>query len=132
MKAKSIFKKLFFTAAGFLLIVNLNLKAQTITDAYASIADTSGQNNYFTIFLSDSIGIAQVETKIGSQSGDADLLDHVFDFDTAAGSPYSYNRAGNVLKLGIGTITQNGIYYGECRLKYSNGTWSSPYQFINN
>src|SRR6185436_6119600 len=131
MKKNQFLKKLFVaTVACFAFGMNAN--AQTINDAYASIADSIGENNVFTVVLSDSLGISQIETKLGTAEGNADLLVHVFDFDTQPSSPYSYNRSGNTLKLGIGTITQNGVYYGECRLKYPNGTWSNSFQFINN
>ena len=130
MTTKPAIRKFF--AGTILCFALLNAKAQTINDAFASIADTTGQNNIFTIVVSDSTGIAQIETKIGSESGNSDLLSHVFDFDSQPGAPYSYFRNGNTLKIGIGTISQNGIYYGECRLKYSNGSWSSSFLFINN
>jgi len=132
MKKNSLLFKLFIVTGCLLFVSKANLQAQTISDAYASIADSTGQNNIFTILLSDSSGIDQIETKLGTMEGESDLHLHVFDFDSQPGSPYTYNRTGNTLKLGIGTVSPNGIYYGECRLKYTNGSWSSSFQFINN
>src|ERR1041384_5990374 len=132
MKKNKIFRRTLLIAACFAFISIQNVKAQTISDAFASLADTTGQSNAFTVLLSDSTGIAQIETKLGSNSGNDDLLFHVFDFDTQPSNPYSYQRTGNQLKLGIGNISKTDLYFGEVRIKYSNGTWSSPYSFISN
>jgi hypothetical protein len=131
MKKNSLSKKLLLAALLFLFMI-INTKAQTINDAFASIADTTGQNNIFTLQVSDSTGISAIEVRLGSNPSDSDLVFHLFTFDSQPASPYSYNRSGNTIKLGLGTVTQNYSYYGEARLKYPNGTWSNSFQFISN
>ncbi|HKR04823.1 MAG TPA: hypothetical protein VJY62_09320 [Bacteroidia bacterium] len=131
MKKNQFIRKLLLSAVCFAFMINA--KAQTINDAFASIADTTGQNNSFTIIISDTTGISEVEVRLGSEMSASDIILHSFNYDAQPSYPYSYTRSGNQIKLGIGSITITDVYYGEVRLKYSNGSWSSPsFQFISN
>ncbi len=129
MKKIKLFRKLFIATACFLFAVNANLRAQTISDAYASL---TGQNNSFTVTVSDTTGISEVEVRLGSELAASDIILHSFGYDSQPSSPFSYSRSGNQLKLGIGSITLTDMYYGEVRLKDSNGNWGSPFQFVSN
>jgi hypothetical protein len=130
MKKNQFLRKLLLSAVCFAFMINA--KAQTINDAFASLADTTGQNNSFTVMVSDTTGISEVEVRLGSEMSASDIILHSFNYDVQPSSPYSYSRSGNQIKLGIGSITMTDVYYGEVRLKYSNGSWSSPFQFISN
>ena len=129
MQKIKLFRKLFIATACFLFAANANLRAQTIDDAYASL---TGQNNSFTVTVSDTTGISEVEVRLGSELAGSDIILHSFSYDSQPSSPYSYSRTGNQINLGIGSITLSDMYYGEVRLKDSNGNWGSPFQFVSN
>lgn len=129
MKKNPFIQKLFLATVCLLLAGKMNLRAQTIDDAYALL---NNQNNLFTVVLSDTLGISEIEIRLGSELASSDIMLHSFNYDTQPSSPYSYLRAGNQVKLGIGSITLTDMYYGEVRLKDTNGNWSSPFQFVSN
>lgn len=115
---------------GFFYIDKMN--AQNIDDAFATISDSSGQTNFFTVIVSDTLNISEIELRLGNELSASDMMMHSFVFDSQPSSPYSYLRTGNRIKIGIGIVTATDMFYGEARLKYSNGSWSSPFQFISN
>jgi len=128
MKKINSIKKLLVTAAACFTF-GMNAVAQaTVSDAYAS----TGQSNSFTVLVSDTTGISEVEVRLGSELAASDIMLHSFNYDAQPSSSYTYSRSGNQITLGIGSITSSDMYYGEVRLKDSNGNWGSPFQFVSN
>lgn len=113
------------------LIIPFSGICQTVNDAAAS---HTGTTTTYYIMLSDTANVSQIETQLGSSSGQVDILNHTFNYDVSTGLPsgYTYSRQGNKLTLAIANLTLNEIYYGSVRVKNSSGTWSSPYSFITN
>jgi len=129
MKKYYLLKTLLISAAACLMF-GTNAKAQAIvSDAYASL---TGSSNSFTVVVSDTTDISEVEVRLGSGLAASDIVLHSFNYDAQPSSPYSYSRSGNQLSLGIGSITLSDMYYGEVRLKDANGNWGSPFQFVSN
>jgi len=129
MKSINSTKKLLVTAAAC-LVFTTNIMAQaTVSDAYASL---TGSSNSFTVVVSDTTDISEVEVRLGSELAASDITLHSFNYDTQPLSPYSYSRYGNEIKLGIGSITLSDMYYGEVRLRDTGGNWGSPFQFVSN
>ena len=113
------------------LLMPFNGICQSVTDASAS---HSGASSTYYVLLSDTVNVSQIETQLGSSSGQSDILNHIFDYDVSTGLPsgYTYSRQGNKLFLGVSSLTANEIYYGTVRVKNTSGTWSSAYSFITN
>ena len=104
---------------------------QSATDAYATMDGTSG--TYYVI-LSDTSNIAQIETQLGSSSGQSDVLNYTFNYDVTTGLPggYGYSRQGNKLTLTIANVSVASTYFGSVRIKNGSGSWSSTFTFITN
>ncbi|MEO8146153.1 MAG: hypothetical protein ABI723_00885 [Bacteroidia bacterium] len=140
MKQKlKIFRLIFIISLATVLTTEKALcQTPTVTDAYIisqplSTDSTILQGTYI-VELSDSNYVSNIEVKIGTMAGASDILSHTFLYDSQAGLPtgFSYARVGNKLTLGVSTYPDESTFFGQVRVQATNGTWSSPMQFITN
>lgn len=130
------FKKLI--AIAICLIAPLIVNAQTASDATLIMDDSQAPGSLyagtFTIMLSDTNNVSQIEIKLGTSLGATDIMSNTFNYDVTTGLPtaYTYARQGNKLTLGIGNYTELNTYFGCVRIKNATGTWSSSFNFITN
>src|SRR5213593_187128 len=113
MIKNSSLRKLLFTFTAASIAFMMNAQAQTINDAFAAISDSTGQqSNFFTVIVSDTSGISEIEIRLGNNPAASDLMLHSFVWDGSSASPYSYSRNKTILKLGFPGVTKTDIYYG--------------------
>ena len=132
--------KLFFCSCFFAwasMAFSFTAFAQaTVNDAYARLLPQNNGTLYdgvFTVEVSDTSTISQIEVKLGTLNGLADLVNSSFSFDVNTGLPsgYSFLRRGKVCTIRTSDVSLSDAYYGEVRIQ-SNGNWSAPYKFVGN
>ncbi len=128
--------KKIFALAGFLLCTTL-VFGQTVQDvSFKTRPDASPGVNLssFIIQLTDSTQIDQIEIRVGTTDGAADVLSHSFVFDQTVGlsNGLAFTRSGNSVYLEAGTISELPTYFGGVRLKLSNGQYTDYFSFISN
>ncbi|MFN8153848.1 MAG: hypothetical protein U0Y08_06120 [Bacteroidia bacterium] len=128
--------KRIFALAVFLLITTI-VSAQTVQDvSFKTRPDASPGVNLssFIIQLTDSTQIDQIEVRVGTTDGAADVLSHAFVFDQTVGlsNGLAFTRNGNSVYLEAGSITELPTYFGGVRLKLSNGQFTDYFSFISN
>jgi hypothetical protein len=112
------------------------LQAQSNFDAYvitsAPVNDVVEGTMFIT--LTDTSQIDLIEVKVGSKEGQADLANHQFTYNQAAGLPtgMSWQRTGYRITLSLGSFAYSDVQFGYVRLKNSSGVWSDTFAFVTN
>lgn len=128
------FKKILFTLIVFCFITLPSI-AQVES---ASLVLGTPQSNLvacsFSIEISDTLNASDIELQLGSMRDSTDLFSDLFTFDQYSGlsSGLSYSRTGNIVTIGIGTISVQDLYYGSVRIKNTSNQWGDYYKFIQN
>ncbi|MBK7683191.1 MAG: hypothetical protein IPJ26_12350 [Bacteroidetes bacterium] len=119
----------------FILTGN-SLQAQSNFDAYVITSQPVNDVVEGTMFitLTDTNQIDLIEVKVGSKEGQADLANHQFTYDQAAGLPagMSWQRTGYRITLSLGSFAYSDVQFGYVRLKNSSGVWSDTFAFVTN
>lgn len=122
----------------FILTLRTNAQSNPVADASASMEEVNAQTNLFegtfTVRLSDTTTVSQIEIKLGTYNDASDIVLRTFDFDITSGLPAncSYNRIANILTLVIGRFNDRSTYFASVRIKDTGNSWSSPFKFITN
>jgi hypothetical protein len=137
MKNKTLLKTLLLAVTAFFaLLLSAHAQSPSVSDAFATMDENSPNvfTGTFTVMLSDTVSISQIEVKLGTSSSASDITLQTFDYDVTSGfsNGRSYNRADNKVVLGIGDFSEKNTYFGEARIKDTSGNWSSAYRFIFN
>ena len=120
----------------FILFSGIPLQAQSNFDAYvitsAPVNDVVEGTMFIT--LTDTSQIDLIEVKVGSKEGQADLANHQFTYNQAAGLPtgMSWQRTGYRITLSLGSFAYSDVQFGYVRLKNSSGVWSDTFAFVTN
>ncbi|MEM1323896.1 MAG: hypothetical protein AAGG75_26790 [Bacteroidota bacterium] len=77
----------------------------------------------------DPATIVRIHVKLGAAQGKSNLINHTFEFDRAAPSPFHYTRDGKRIVLSLGKYTNMGPCSGEVILEHLNGKRSAPHYF---
>lgn len=128
--------KKFIAITGFLLCTTF-VFGQSIQDvSFKKRHDASPgvTLSSFTIQLTDSTQIDQIEVRVGTTDGSSDVLSQSFVFDQTVGlsNGLAFTRSGNSVYLEAGSITELPTYFGGVRLKLSNGQYTDYFSFISN
>lgn len=134
MITKTIIRKLFIGTVMCLMLTTYVYAQSNVNDAYITMDSISPGTfaGTYMVILSDTT-FDQLEIKLGTSSNGSQLLNHTFDYDVTTGLPayWTYSRNGNTVTLGVGTYSEQNIYFGSVRVKSQN-EWSSYYNFITN
>lgn len=129
-------KKLITLLAGLALF--FYTQAQTNPIKHMDVYLQSVQNdtvNYHSpqmlIDLSDTTTITDIEVSLGTTESGTDIITKTFAYNTEGefGDGTSYVRDGSIIRLNLGTYSPIQSYYATARLRYSNGSYSTPVSF---
>lgn len=86
------------------------------------------------VHLFDEVDIAKIHIKLGTTPSSADLAEHSFNFDESIPNtpPFTYQRDGLTVALGLGEFSNLETYHVEVVMEDIHGGFSEPKYFSSN
>jgi hypothetical protein len=83
------------------------------------------------IDLTDTISITDIVVKLGTTDGGSDIISKTFTYNTEGqfNDGTAYIRDNAIIRLELGIYLPISTCYASARIKFSNGTFSSPVTF---
>lgn len=129
-------RKLISLFAGLLLFICTQAQTNPIKhmDIYlqpTQVDTVSYHSPQMLIDLTDTISITDIEVSLGTNDGTSDLISKSFTYNVEGefNDGTAYIRDSNIIRLGLGTYTSLSACYASARIKFSNGTYSTPVTF---
>ncbi len=123
--------KLTFLFALQFLIASTS-KAQTFDASITMIPSALGYvNGSCQILLTETTNITNIEIELTNTVLDTVLFSYDYTYDQVNGLPQglSFERVGNAVTLGLGTLPESLGWLGRIRTKY-NGSWTDYQEFL--
>lgn len=97
----------------------------TLTDPMYLLGPNDNLNLSISMLLADTNTVSKIHVKLGTTSGSNNLMEHTYTYDNHnPGGSLTYSRDGKMLKLGMGTFLNSGVFYCEIKLEDSVGNFS--------
>ncbi|MFZ7114433.1 MAG: hypothetical protein ACO1G9_03555 [Bacteroidota bacterium] len=117
-------------------VLSMDLTTEAIgnhltSDSLPLMTDTTIFDVGMNVNLYDTLNIEEIEVKIGSTSGGSDIFSRSFVYDVSGslGSGVSYSRDEYKIHLGLGSHMQMLDYYGQVRIKKTDGSYTTAVVF---
>lgn len=97
----------------------------TLTDPMSLLGPNDNLNLSVSMLLADTNTVTKIHVKLGTSIGSNNLVENIYTYDNITpGGNLTYSREGKMLKLGMGSFLNSGVFYCEIKLEDSVGNFS--------